>query len=63
MFVDSHCHLAFPDLAARIEEIRVDMAAAQNSGSIAGLAQFSRGPRVNSSCPAFTNIWWSGGAT
>jgi TatD DNase family protein len=29
MFVDSHCHLTFPELAARLDDIRAEMAAAQ----------------------------------
>ncbi|HKX41008.1 MAG TPA: DNAase, partial [Burkholderiaceae bacterium] len=29
MYVDSHCHLSFPELSARIDEIRREMAAAQ----------------------------------
>ena len=29
MFVDSHCHLNFPELRDRIDAIRADMAAAQ----------------------------------
>ena len=29
MFVDSHCHLSFPELRERVDAIRADMAAAQ----------------------------------
>ena len=29
MFVDSHCHLTFPELASRLPEIREAMAQAQ----------------------------------
>jgi TatD DNase family protein len=29
MYVDSHCHLSFPELRSRLEQIRADMAAAQ----------------------------------
>ena len=29
MFVDSHCHLAFPDFDGRIDEVRAEMAEAR----------------------------------
>jgi Tat protein secretion system quality control protein TatD with DNase activity len=33
MFVDSHCHLTFPELHGRIDAIRTDMAAARWSSA------------------------------
>src|ERR1700730_7148791 len=38
-------------------------AAERNSGSMAGRAQFSRGPRVSLVRPACSTRWWCGGAT
>jgi len=34
MYVDSHCHLAFPELNARLDQILADMRAADVGGAL-----------------------------
>ena len=34
MYVDSHCHLAFPELSSRLDAILADMRAADVGGAL-----------------------------
>jgi TatD DNase family protein len=57
MFVDSHCHLAFPDLAVRIDEIRADMAAADVDRALCICIELEEFENVHGMAMRFPNIW------
>ena len=61
MYVDSHCHLSFPDLAARILEIRADMAAAQVDRALCICTTLEEFEAVHALATGFDNFWCSAG--
>ncbi len=61
MFVDSHCHLSFPELAGRIADIRADMAAAQVDRALCICTTLEEFPQVHALATAFDNFWCSAG--
>jgi TatD DNase family protein len=61
MFVDSHCHLSFPELHDRIDAIRADMAAAQVERALCICTTLEEFPRVHALATAYDNFWCSVG--
>jgi TatD DNase family protein len=61
MYVDSHCHLSFPDLAARIPQIRADMAAAQVDRALCICTTLEEFEAVHSLATGYDNFWCSAG--
>ncbi|MEO8059051.1 MAG: TatD family hydrolase [Burkholderiales bacterium] len=61
MYVDSHCHLSFPDLAARITEIRADMAAARVDRALCVCTTLEEFDTVHALATSYDNFWCSAG--
>ena len=61
MYVDSHCHLSFPELAVRIEDIRADMAAAQVDRALCICTTLEEFDAVHALATGFDNFWCSAG--
>jgi TatD DNase family protein len=61
MYIDSHCHLSFPDLAARIPQIRADMAAAQVDRALCICTTLEEFEAVHALATDFENFWCSAG--
>jgi TatD DNase family protein len=61
MYIDSHCHLSFPDLAARIPQIRADMAAAQVDRALCICTTLEEFEAVHALATDFDNFWCSAG--
>jgi len=61
MFVDSHCHLSFPELHGRIDAIRADMAAAQVDRALVICTTLEEFPRVHALALRHDNFWASAG--
>jgi len=61
MFVDSHCHLTFPELNGRIDAIRADMAAASVDRALVICTTLEEFPRVHDLARRFDNFWASAG--
>jgi TatD DNase family protein len=61
MYVDSHCHLSFPDLAARIPQIRADMAAARVDRALCICTTLEEFAAVHALATGFDNFWCSAG--
>jgi len=57
MFVDSHCHLSFPELRSRIDEIRRDMAAAQVDRALCICTTIEEFDTVHGLALAHDNLW------
>jgi TatD DNase family protein len=57
MYVDSHCHLSFPELHERLPEIRREMAAAQVDRALCICTTLEEFPRVHSLATAHDNFW------
>jgi TatD DNase family protein len=57
MFVDSHCHLSFPELYSRIDPIRADMAAAQVDRALVICTQMTEFAQVHSLATRWDNFW------
>jgi TatD DNase family protein len=57
MFVDSHCHLSFPELHDRLADIRRDMAAAQVDRALCICTTLEEFPRVHALATAHDNLW------
>lgn len=57
MFVDSHCHLSFPELASRVAEIRVDMAAAHVERALCICTTLEEFPQVHRLALDHDNLW------
>ena len=61
MYVDSHCHLSFPELSARIDDIRSDMAAAQVDRALCICTTLEEFEDVHALAMRFDNFWCSAG--
>lgn len=57
MFVDSHCHLSFPELHARVPEIRAEMAAAGVDRALCICTTLEEFPQVHALATAYDNFW------
>ena len=61
MFVDSHCHLSFPELADRIDAIRADMADAGVDKALCICTTMEEFEAVHTLARRFDNFWCSAG--
>jgi len=61
MYVDSHCHLSFPELSARIDDIRRDMAAAQVDRALCICTTLEEFDDVHALAMRYDNFWCSAG--
>ncbi|MDP2004411.1 MAG: TatD family hydrolase [Rubrivivax sp.] len=57
MYIDSHCHLSFPELAARIPDIRREMAAALVDRAICICTTLEEFPQVHALATGHDNFW------
>ena len=57
MFVDSHCHLTFPELRERVDEIRRDMAAARVDRALVICTTLEEFDAVHGLAAAYPNFW------
>jgi TatD DNase family protein len=57
MFVDSHCHLSFPELHSRIDEVRRDMAAAQVDRALVICTRMVEFAEVHALATRWDNFW------
>lgn len=57
MFVDSHCHLSFPELRSRIDDIRRDMSAAQVDRALCICTTLEEFDTVHGLALAHDNLW------
>ena len=57
MFVDSHCHLTFPELAARLPEIREAMAQAQVDRALCICTTLEEFESVHALALQYDNFW------
>ena len=61
MYIDSHCHLCFPELAAEIDGVLARMAAAGVTGALNICVTLEEFPRVRALAERHPNIWCSVG--
>ena len=61
MFVDSHCHLSFPELLARIHTVRADMAAARVDRALVICTTLEEFDTVHGLALAHDNFWCTAG--
>jgi len=61
MFVDSHCHLTFPELRGRIDAIRADMAAARVDRALVICTTLEEFAQVHELALRFDNFFASAG--
>ena len=61
MYVDSHCHLSFPDLAGRIDELRAAMAAAEVDRALCICTTLEEFDQVHALALRHDNFWASAG--
>lgn len=61
MFVDSHCHLSFPELSERLPAIRQAMRAAQVDRALCICTTLEEFPRVQALAAAHDGFWCSVG--
>jgi TatD DNase family protein len=61
MFVDSHCHLTFPELHGRIDAIRADMAAARVDRALVICTTLEEFGAVFELAQRYDNFWASAG--
>jgi TatD DNase family protein len=61
MYVDSHCHLSFPELQARLTEIRTEMAAAQVDRALCICTTLEEFDAVHALATGYDNFWCSAG--
>ncbi len=61
MFVDSHCHLSFPELRARLDDIRADMAAAKVDRALCICTTLEEFDDVHALAMGYDNFWSSVG--
>jgi TatD DNase family protein len=61
MFVDSHCHLTFPELHGRIGDVRREMRLAQVDSALCVCTTIEEFPAVHALAQAHDNFWASAG--
>ena len=61
MYVDSHCHLSFPELAEKLSEIRTAMAAAQVDRALCICTTLEEFEQVHRLATDYANFWCSAG--
>jgi TatD DNase family protein len=61
MYVDSHCHLSFPELRTRLDQILVDMRAAEVAGALCICTAMEEFELVRELAAAHPNLWASVG--
>ena len=61
MYVDSHCHLSFPELSQKLPEIRAAMAAADVDRALCICTTLEEFERVHALALAYDNFWCSAG--
>ena len=61
MYVDSHCHLSFPELHARLPEIRAAMAAALVDRALCICTTLEEFEQVHALATGYDNFWCSAG--
>jgi TatD DNase family protein len=61
MYVDSHCHLSFSELRARLPEIRAEMAAAKVDRALCICTTLEEFDDVHALATAYDNFWCSAG--
>ncbi|MBC7662875.1 MAG: TatD family hydrolase, partial [Caulobacter sp.] len=61
MYVDSHCHLAFPELNDRLHAILADMRAADVRGALCICTAMDEFESVHALAAAHDNLWASVG--
>ena len=61
MYVDSHCHLSFPELRERLPEIRRAMAAAQVDRALCICTRLEEFEEVHALAMGYDNFWCSAG--
>jgi len=61
MYVDSHCHLSFPELRERMPEIRAAMAAADVDRALCICTTLEEFDEVHALATAYDNFWCSAG--
>jgi TatD DNase family protein len=61
MFVDSHCHLTFPELQGRIEAIRAEMALALVDRALVICTTLEEFAQVHALALGYDNFWASAG--
>lgn len=61
MFVDSHCHLSFPELTERIDEIRSAMVEAQVDRALCICTKLEEFDQVHALATRFDNFWATAG--
>lgn len=57
MFVDSHCHLNFPDYAHTLDHVRAEMAAARVDRALCISTTLEEFPQVHALAARFDNFW------
>jgi TatD DNase family protein len=57
LFVDSHCHLTFPELASRLPEIRAAMASAQVDRALCICTTLEEFDDVHALAATYDNFW------
>jgi TatD DNase family protein len=61
MYVDSHCHLSFPELIQRIDAIRAEMAAARVDRALCICTTLEEFEQVHALATRYDNFWCSAG--
>lgn len=61
MFIDSHCHLSFPELRERLPELRAAMAAAQVQAAVVICTTLEEFNTVHGMALAHDNFWATAG--
>lgn len=61
MFVDSHCHLSFPELAERVDAIRAEMVAAHVDRALCICTTLEEFDTVHGLATRYDNFWCSAG--
>ena len=61
MYVDSHCHLSFPELSAKLDDIRADMQAAGVDRALCICTTLEEFDQVHRLATRYDNFWASAG--
>jgi TatD DNase family protein len=61
MYVDSHCHLSFPELSANLADIRAAMTAAQVDRALCICTTLEEFDQVHALAMGYDNFWCSAG--